>query len=342
MLVGRCVIDDLRLVLGDEGLELLLVPDVAERGDQLGAGRLIPFHHVVVKMGLVVVHGDDPGGHEAEHLVHDLGPDRAAGPGDQHRLAVENRLHCLEIGGDRRAEQEVLDLQVPDVGTSVVSGEQLVEIGDDPQPDVDVDTEVDQPTGEDAGALGGDDHLLDVQCGHQRGDVLQLADDRKVGQTLSLRRRPGADKADDVDLVGAGVAGQVGGALAGAENEHPVPGVEPETAVEREETGAEADCPEEAERDHRPQDQDRQGHRPVARSLDHLEVTEGENDEEQDRRCPEGGGDDPTSLADAGELPDMAIGTHRDVGDEMDPDDHRQGDEHPRPPDSVRVRRRVK
>ena len=81
--------------------------------------------------------------------------------------------------------KEVLDLEVPDVRTSVVSGEQLVEIGDDPQPYVDVDTEVDQPTSEDTGALGGNDHLLDVQCGNQRGDVLQLTDYWKVGQTLS-------------------------------------------------------------------------------------------------------------------------------------------------------------
>ena len=55
----------------------------------------------------------------------------------------------------------------------------------------------------------------------------------------------------------------------------------------------------------------------------------------QGRRCPEGGGDDPTSLADAGELPHMAIGTHGDIGDEMDPDDHRQGDEHSGPPDTL-------
>ena len=190
-------------------------------------------------------------GHEAQHLVHDLGSDRATGPGDQHGLAVEDGLHCFEIGGDRRTEQEVLDLQVPDVGTAVVSGEQLVEIGDDPQPHVDVDAEVDQAAGEDTGALRGDDYLLDVQRRHQRCDVLQLADDRKVGETPSLRSRPGADEPDNIDLVGAGVAGQIGGALAGAEDENTVTGVESETPVEREETGPEADRSEEAERDHR-------------------------------------------------------------------------------------------
>ncbi len=158
-------------------------------------------------MGLVVVHGDDPGGHEAQHLIYDLGSDRATGSGDQHCLAVEDGLHCLEIGRDRRAEQEVLDLQVPDIGTAVISAEQLIEIGDDPQPDVDVDTEVDQPTGQDAGTLRGARSPAGRSGGgHQRCDVLQLADDWKIGQALGLRTGPGADKADDVDLVGACVA----------------------------------------------------------------------------------------------------------------------------------------
>ena len=109
VLVGRGVVDDLGAVLLERLEHGFAIEYVDERlfagtGD---AGR------GVVQVGLVVIEKDQLGWAETGNLATDLGADRPPGSGDEHPTAFDGATNRLEVGGDRRPSEQVLDLGLP-------------------------------------------------------------------------------------------------------------------------------------------------------------------------------------------------------------------------------------
>ena len=77
--------------------------------------------------GLALVDEDQPLAADARDLPAELGADRAAGAGDEHRLVGEVRGDRREVDLDRLAAEHVLDLDGPDLpGELDVARDQLV------------------------------------------------------------------------------------------------------------------------------------------------------------------------------------------------------------------------
>ena len=63
---------------------------------------------------LAVPQQDEPGRLEPRELAAELAADRAAGAGDQHRLAGRQLADLRQVGDDRLPPQQVLDLHLPE------------------------------------------------------------------------------------------------------------------------------------------------------------------------------------------------------------------------------------
>ena len=122
---GR-VEDDVGSAFEEDPLERGQVADVAE-------------HHVVgvqkrtsaqreldgVQGGLVAVEHHQLGGGEPVDLAAQLGPDRAAGAGDEHPPAGQVARDRLHVGVELVAAEQVGEVQVADVADADVVGEEL-------------------------------------------------------------------------------------------------------------------------------------------------------------------------------------------------------------------------
>ena len=79
---------------------------------------------------LGLVDEDQPPAADVRDLAAELGADRAAGAGDQHRLVGQIRRDRFEVDLDRLAAEHVLDLHRPDLAGEIeIARDQLVDAG---------------------------------------------------------------------------------------------------------------------------------------------------------------------------------------------------------------------
>ena len=103
--VGPVLLEDL-----PQPLPVAHVGDDRNRGD---VGKpLGQLGQDVEDRVLAVPQQDDLGRLQPGELAAELAADRAAGAGDQHRLAGGQHAHLLEVGLDRLAPEQVLDLDL--------------------------------------------------------------------------------------------------------------------------------------------------------------------------------------------------------------------------------------
>ncbi len=108
MLVGGGVEDDLRPVLLEDPVDLLLVGDVGQHG----LGVVQALEGELVQQRLVAVEEDEPLRLVLGHLAGDLAADRAAGAGDDDGRAGEIPLDVVRMDGRVRTTEQVGDVEV--------------------------------------------------------------------------------------------------------------------------------------------------------------------------------------------------------------------------------------
>jgi len=129
VLVGGRVEDDARPVAVEDLPHLRPALHIREHRDARREAALVHELALDLEQGrLALVDEDQPLGPEAGDLAAELGADRAAGAGDEHRLVLEIRSARVEIDVDRLAAEDVLDLHRPDLRREVgLAGDQLVQ-----------------------------------------------------------------------------------------------------------------------------------------------------------------------------------------------------------------------
>ena len=108
MLERGGVKDDVGFDLREEARHPGAVPNV-EQDQRVRVEERSTFERQLhpVEAGLVSIHHDQSSGRERRELPAELGADRAARPGDEHRLSADVVRHALEIGLDLVTPEQV-------------------------------------------------------------------------------------------------------------------------------------------------------------------------------------------------------------------------------------------
>ena len=221
MLVRGGVEHDVGLQPPHERGDAVAVADVGE----VELGRALELTVHVVQVGLVVVEQDQAGGAQLGDLLGDLGADRAAGPGDEHGGARDDGADALDVGGDLRPAEEVLDVDVAGVAHRRAVVEQLAHRGQHLERHLGqlgaLHDLVDQLL---VGAGDGDQHLVGLVVGHDRREVGDVAHDGHAEHRAALLAGIVVDDDDrhTVGLAGtAHLAHDRGAGVAGTDDGHP-------------------------------------------------------------------------------------------------------------------------
>ncbi len=182
MLVRRSVEHHVGTMLLEDSQHSGPVADVAEDRFELHA-RARPLGERLVQVGLVVIEHEQHRGTQFDDLTNQLRTDRSSGAGDENPLPGECLTHLFEIGLDGRSLEEVFGLKVTNVLHTRVILHDGVDVGKNPQPDVDRQAQVDEPSHEVRSVARRNDHLVDVQLLDEVGDFLHRTNDRKPGET---------------------------------------------------------------------------------------------------------------------------------------------------------------
>ena len=171
---------------------------------------------------------------QAQQLARQLRADRAAGAGDHHHLAPHIGGQQLQVGDDRIAPQQVLDVDRPEVADLHMARGDLLERRqglhhhrkslERPQRDAPLAAQR---------RRRGEQHLLDVLLGDQLGDLLRPRHFQAVHE-LAGKRGIGIDEGDG--LVAAGLvqrAQQLDAERAGAVDDDRLPLIEARRLVLR-------------------------------------------------------------------------------------------------------------
>ena len=179
-----------------------LVADVGDEGSDLDLGARPAELAVDLEEGdLGALDEQEPGGLEAGHLARELGADRAARAGHHDALAGQELAELGLVEVDRLAAEQVLDLDVADPGHLDLALQDLVEAGDDPDADLDLPAETDQPQDLLAGDLGDrDDDLRDAELLDEAGQVFRRAEDAEAVDDGALLLGIVVDEALDVEI----------------------------------------------------------------------------------------------------------------------------------------------
>ena len=163
--------DDRRLVLLEHlAPHRLRVANVDEL--RYGSGEVALVHELaldVEQRGLGDVDEDEPRRPDACDLAAQLGPDGAAGAGDEHGLILEVGGNALEVDLDLLAAEDVLHLDRPDLtGEVEVAGDELVQARERLHRDVCSLRGLDHLAAHLArGGRDGDQHLVGLVLAHE-------------------------------------------------------------------------------------------------------------------------------------------------------------------------------
>ena len=197
VLVGRRVEDDLGPMLQEHLEHPMPVADVGE--DRRGP-RPVERHQQVVQVRLVVVEQRQQLRLEAPDLARDLGADRAAGAGDQHALAAQQIPHGGQVRLHLPAPEQVFDAQVAEIARGHAPVDELA----DRRQHAERHVRLLAQEGHLADQLARrrrdrQQHLVDRERPHERGDRGSVAHHGEPVQRPAERPRVVVDQRDDLE-----------------------------------------------------------------------------------------------------------------------------------------------
>ena len=328
MLVGGGMEDDLRPVAAEDHVEQAHVLDLAEH--RHGIGDLVfmeQFHLDGVEVFLAAVEQDQPGRGEADDLAAQFGADRAAGPGDEDRLAPQGVADSGLVEGHLLPAEQILvrDIadrrhrhpavyQLAEAGQHLVRQAGLLAQGDDP-------LHLGPGEGDD-----GDQQFVGPRLGGEFRQVVDPAEHRDAVDPQPGLGRIVIDEADH--LVGQGgvvvdLPRRLLGRVAGADHQQPLEADYPVFAPQGVAVEGHADrgpaAADEQDGEHRVHDEH------PARIA--MEAIDQGHDRDDDRRRHQGGADDPLQVAEAGIAPHAVIEAEQVEDRQLDcEDDEQDGD----------------
>ncbi len=199
VLVRRGVEDDRGAVALEDLTHPVAIADVGEYGHARGELALVDELALDVEEGaFALVDEDDPLRVGARDLAAELGADRAAGAGHEHRLAREVRVDRLEVDLDRLAPEQVLNLDGANLdGEIAVAGDQLVQPRQRLHRHVLVARHLDDPrTLLARGRRDCDQNLIGTAVAKQVRELVRRAEDTDPVQAQVLLARVVVDQAD--------------------------------------------------------------------------------------------------------------------------------------------------
>lgn len=113
VLVGRGMEDGIWTAIVEDGVHSVLIADVGDRGNDIQVWEAAEQLGLDVENRvLTVAEHDKARGFEPRELAAELAADGATGAGDEYRTALCQISDCGEIGLDRLAAEQILDLDV--------------------------------------------------------------------------------------------------------------------------------------------------------------------------------------------------------------------------------------
>ncbi len=164
------------------------VPDIGDDRDAREVGREAPqLVQDVENRVLAVAQQDEAGWLEAGELAAQLAPDGTARARHQHGLSGRESAHLAQIGVNRLAAQQVLDLHLPKGGHGHAARQDVEHAGNGSGTSAGCGRSVQYLAHHPARGPGHrDDHFLRVVPGNERGEVGKVAQHRKVEHALPM------------------------------------------------------------------------------------------------------------------------------------------------------------
>ena len=325
MLVRRRVEDGERVEPLEDAVDPGFIADIGDDRGDLQVGEPAPqFDLGLEDLILGVVEDDQELRLERGDLPAELQADAAAGASDHDRASVGEDAHLREVGIDRSAAQEVLDLDRSERAVLDAARDDVGQARHGARAHPHARRQLDDPADLDAAGRGHrDDDLMDAEFAHETRQFVDFPDHPHAVHHLLDLAVVVVDESDHLEVDALAMRGLTGDHLSGSPRaDHDrADRVTSAGAPEVQDARAKARCREGGEREHRV-DRDRRDRHPL-RCSDELEP---EPDHGGDDRDAESGDEDPFEFRDAREPPDASVqaGTPRDHQPERESEQREQ------------------